>query len=386
MIILRKNYIYFFLALALLVPGCRKKEPPITPSGRTVKVGVIGPMSGPSRDLGQNGLKGIKLSLIMHPYLKNGDKLELVVADDRNDPRQSVKEFKNMMNTQKVSAVLLLSSSASCLAINDIADRYKTPVLVNLGTHPKIATNTKYVSQLCFDDLFQGKVAALFVHDELLIDRVTVFSDPNSFHSSSLADEFVKKFMDTGGEVTDIISLKAGPKADFSKILTKIRKDKPKLLYLPIEPQYIIKIIKALRSIGWFPECMSSDGLLARVVSRYQNEVNLLDGLYAVDFYSSTIIPTPYGKKAIKKYHEVYGKKGNSFAALGVEGMDILRFAMNRCADPEDRECVNDKLRHTINFCGIMGKITIKEDGKARRPLIVNQIRHEKILGVVKVY
>ncbi len=384
--IFRKNYIFILLVLALLTPGCRKKEPPITPSGRTVKVGVIGPMSGPSKDLGQNGLKGIKLSLIMHPYLKNGDKLELVVADGRNDPPQSVKEFKNMTNTQKVSAVLLLSSSSSCLAINAIADRYKTPVLVNLGTHPKIAANTKYVSQLCFDNLFQGKVAALFVHDELLIDRVTVFSDPNSFHSSSLADEFVKRFMKTGGEVTDIISLKEEPKMDFSKILMKIRKDNPKLLYLPIEPQYIIKIIKALRSIGWFPECMSSDGLLARVLSRYQNDVDLLDGLYAVDFYSSTIIPTSYGKKVIKRYHKVYGKKGNTFAALGVEGMDILRFAMNRCADPRDKECINDNLRHTRNFCGVMGKITIKENGKALRPLIVNQIRHEKILGVVKVY
>ena len=85
-------------------------------------------------------------------------------------------------------------------------------------------------------------------------------------------------------------------------------------------------------------------------------------------------------------FHKLFKKRGNAFVSLGVEGMDILRNAMDRCQNPRNKICVNEKLRDTKNFEGLMGRITIHLDGKASRPLIVNRIRNGKINGVVRVY
>ena len=374
--------VLFLLAAAA---GCRNETPAVTPSGRSVRIGVIGPMSGPSRALGQDTLKGIKTSLAMNPYLKNGDKIELIVEDDQNDPKSTVKAFKKLVLSGKVTAILLLSSSSSCLAAKAVADAYKTPVLVVLGTHPKITEKTRFVSQLCFDNTFQGKVAALFVHDELLLDRAAVFTDPDSFYSSSLVDEFVKQFMKIGGDVTDIISIKGGQK-DLMGLLAAVRKHDPELLYLPIGAKYAIPVLDTIQRMVWYPECMAGEGLISEVRSQFRDDIHLFDGLLAVDFYSSTIPLTPFGKRAVRKFRKLYRERGNTFAALGIEGMEILRSAMNHCEPPENRLCVNEKIRNTNNFEGIMGKITIRPNGKAERPLIVNRIRNGRIIGVVKVY
>ena len=373
------------LLLTITTIGCQEKKPPISPSGRVVKIGVIGPMSGPQKALGRDALMGIQTSLHLNPYLKNGDKIQLIIKDDQNKSEITVKEFKDLVQKQKVSALLLLSSSSPCLAVKAMADTFKTPVLAVLGTHPKITEKTKFVSQLCFDNIFQGKVAALFVYDELLIDKAAVLANPNSYYSSSLGDEFVKQFMRIGGDITDIKSV-TEENNDFRAILKKIREHKPELIYLPVDARYAIPIMKAMRGMGWYPECMAGEGLISEIVSQYEDDIHLFDGTLAVGFFSNSIPLTPRGKKAIRTFRKLFSQRGNSFVALGVEGMDILRNAMNRCDKPQDKICVNEKLRSTKNFEGLMGKISIQLNGKASRPLIVNRFKNGKIYGVVRVY
>jgi hypothetical protein len=43
-------------------------------------------------------------------------------------------------------------------------------------------------------------------------------------------------------------------------------------------------------------------------------------------------------------------------------------------------------IHNTSDFTGVMGKIWIKSNGKAVRPLVVNTIKHGRLEFVVKVY
>jgi branched-chain amino acid transport system substrate-binding protein len=199
-------FIFLFFLGLILTTGCDRPEA-IKASGVTIKVGVIGPFSGPDRALGDDGLRGIRTVMHMQPFLGNGDRVELVIEDDKNDPGLSVNALKKLTTKDKVSAILLLSSSASALAVNELADSYQVPVLVLLATHPDIAKDKAFVSQLIFDNTFQGSVAALFVRDELLIDTVAVFYNKESAYSTSLAYEFIRKFGAIGGEITANIDI-----------------------------------------------------------------------------------------------------------------------------------------------------------------------------------
>jgi branched-chain amino acid transport system substrate-binding protein len=381
-----KLFIYFTVIIALLFPttGCDKPSE-VQPSGKKIKVGIVGPFSGRDKYKGEDGLKGVRTVQHMVPYLENGDEIELVVEDDRNEPELTVKAFRKLANEDKVAAVIILSTSASVLAVNSIADEYKTPVLALIATHPDIAKNSSYVSQLCFDNIFQGRVAALFVMDELLISKVAVFKNPDSNYSTSLAEEFARKYEELGGWITDVVQV--GPETKMTEqVMNVVRENGAQALYLPIDEKELIRILKITNNMGWNPKKMGSDGLWTTVMRHYKEDLYLLEGVQAVDFYTDDLPHTSFGKRASRTYRKLYKRKPSTYTATGAEGLAIIMRAMNRCKDSADRVCINTMIHDTRDFEGLMGTISILEDGKAVRPLIVNTVRNGRLKFVVKVY
>ena len=186
----------------------QKNKPQIKPSGHKVKVGVIGPLSGINMSKGMEGIQGIKIAQKLIPYLNNGDEIELVAKDDQDMPEKSIKALKTLIETDKVSAVLMLSGSDSVLAIAKVANQYKIPIITLFASHPSITKYSSFVNQFNFDDMFQASVAALYIRDELLIDRVAIITKSDNIHFSYLANEFAKQFKITDGSVTDTYDLK----------------------------------------------------------------------------------------------------------------------------------------------------------------------------------
>jgi branched-chain amino acid transport system substrate-binding protein len=376
----RLVYCAFVVSLILAFTSCDWRSR-IQPSGETIKVGVVGPFSGSDVAKGSEGLKGIQTAQQLQPYLENGGAIELVVEDDQNTPAMTLEAVKKLTEEEQVSALILLSTSGPLLAVAPVADGFQTPILAAVATHPDTTKGSRFISQLCFDTVFQGAVAALFVRDELLIDRVAVFSNPESYYSSHLSAEFVDKFESLGGEVTDVVALSVEID-DHTNVLKNVRKKEPELLYLPVNAKNVIGIAKSAESLGWRPKMMGSDGLASTVLVQYQEESRMLEGMLATDFAASEMPLTPFGDKA----RATYKGAGTTYAMLGVEAYAILAHAMNRCHDPRDRACVNSMIRTTHDFTGVLGKITIESNGKALRPLVVSAIEDGRMNFIVKVY
>ena len=369
------------IVTATLVSCGYEQKPAITPSGKTIKVGIIAALSGSDMTKGEEGLKGIKTVIKMQPLLDNGDRIELIVRDGQDDPVKAVKHLQELVETEHVAAVMTFSSSGPVLAMAGIADTLKTPILAARATHPDITKNNGYVNQILFDTIFQGQVAALFVKDELFVDKVAVFKTPSSFYSSSLAAEFEGKFASLGGRITDVIALPDEP-TNVGEMLKGVRQNDPELLYLPVAAKGVITIIQEIDRMGWQPYLMGSDGLLATVMSEHKEQLELLNGLLATDFFHHTSRFTSFGLRVRK----TYGGKLTSYTVLSAEGFAILLDAMNRCDGAADRECINRQIRSTSNFEGFLGYISIDSDGKANRPLVINEIKDGKLKYIVKVY
>ncbi len=138
--------------------------------------------------------------------------------------------------------------------------------------------------------------------------------------------------------------------------------------------------------MDWAPEVMTGDGLLTNALAQYPEDVHYLDEFLALDPFSHAIEKTPYGKKATKVFRALFETRNSTYPATGFEGMAILITAMNRCHNPAESECINASLHNTVDFEGIMGRISISPNGKALRPLIINRIQGNKLEFVVKVY
>ncbi len=378
------NYLWYLIILLLCFStiGCEEKRP--TPkSGKIVKIGVIASTSGDNKRWGENGILGIKTALQLKPLLHNGDKPELIIEDDKNDPAQSILALKKLVEIDNVAAVLCFSDSKSALAIAKEADKYKTPVLALTATHPNV-TNNKSTSQLLFDDNLQGIVTALYMMDEMLIENVAVFKNPNNPHSNILANTFTQKFTENGGIVRNFNI--SSDQDDYIDILELIQEEGVNALYLPLEAKNILKINSAIDTVEWNPTIMLSDTFLSKVLLQHKDSIHLINGMYVPGPYSTSFPSTKYGVKVNKIFEASFDAIATTGTGLACEGTSLLLAAIDRCEDSHDRECINNSLRNTDDFIGIDGKIQIHENGKAERPIFINLIENGKLNFVVKVY
>jgi branched-chain amino acid transport system substrate-binding protein len=380
------RHLHIILVTTLILScGGQSREAAVSPSGKVVKIGVIAPMSGPDKKSGENALAGMQTALQLQPLLHNGDKIELVVEDSQGTPEQTLSSLEKLRREEDVSGVLLMAKSDAVIPLVPVADQYKIPILALIATHPDITKNNQFISQLSFDDMFQGTVAALYVRDEMLIDRVAVFYDPGNSHYSFLENAFVRAFASAGGNVVERIPVNSKTE-DLQKVLERLRKIHVQLLYLAVPPEQVINISRSGEEIGWTPKKMGSDGMLAAILLQHRAGIGLVNGMMATDIFSNLQPMTQYGKKIFKLYRKRFSKPGTSYTILGCEGTSILIHAIDRCSNKYDRLCVNRMLRYTKGYEVFFGRLTIREDGKAERPIFVNRIEGQELKFLVKVY
>lgn len=383
-----KKFLIILLLLCnfiILASGCKKREARILPSGNTVKIGLIAPMSGPEQTSGENTILGIRTALQMQPYLHNGDKVELVVEDNAGTTEQTLTALAKLSGQEDIAGVLLMAKSNTVLAIVPVADQHKMPILALIATHPDITKNNRFIAQLGFDDNYQGKVAALYVRDEMLLDRVAVVSEQENAHFSYLANAFMLEYTSVGGKIIEHVIVEQQT-AQLGKVLERLRANNVQLLYLAVSSDVVIRLVRAAAEIGWKPKMMGSDGLMAHIALQHRDEIKLVEGMMATDFYSSSQPKTEYGRKAWKFFKKNSSGQLTTYTALSCEGTSIFLNAVDRCENKKDRECVNNMLRDTQKLDGLLGKIGIHENGKAERPIFVNFIKNQKMKFLVKVY
>jgi branched-chain amino acid transport system substrate-binding protein len=157
-----------------------------------VRIGVIGPLTGPSSDFGIPMLRGIELAVeemnTVGGYL--GRKLELVVQDDKADPDQGRKAAEELVR-QKVTAVLGFCNTGVAMKAIDLFQDNKIPLIVPCAAGT--AVTAKYPAKDSYVFRVQGKdsLQAPFMVDEMLRrgwNKVAVFADTTGYGDGGLKD------------------------------------------------------------------------------------------------------------------------------------------------------------------------------------------------------
>ncbi len=114
----------------------------------TVKLGVVGPRTGPAAATGQAFEEGIQLAT---DYLNSkggvlGKKIEIVFEDTAGAPDKAASGFERLATRDKVVMVLGESHSSAALAEIEVANRLKVPfIVVEAWADPITAKNYRYV-------------------------------------------------------------------------------------------------------------------------------------------------------------------------------------------------------------------------------------------------
>lgn len=175
------------LCAAALLPSLARAQ-----ASQTVRIGVVGPFTGPSADFGVPMLNGIKLAVdeinAVGGYL--GRPLELVVKDDAATPDQGRKVSQEMLAEKVVAAIGFCNTGVAMKSI-DLFQQSQTPLIVPCSAGTEVTAKYPAPESYIFRVQARDALQAPFMVDDILKrgwDKVAIFADTTGYGEGGYKD------------------------------------------------------------------------------------------------------------------------------------------------------------------------------------------------------
>ncbi len=355
---MKKFIAVFFplLALSLLL------SPPLF-SAETVKIGLMGPMTGPWASEGQE-MKQV-LDLLAEDINSagglNGKKVEVISEDDSGDPRQA-SLAATRLTTKGVVAVIGTYGSSITEATQNIYDESEIIQVANGSTAIRLTEKgLDYFFRTCPRDDEQGRVAANTIK-KLGHKKVAILHD-NTSYAKGLASETQGLLIEMEGvEVVFFEAITPGER-DYNAILTKVKATSPDAIFFTGYYPEAGLLLRQKTEMGWDVPFMGGDA------TNHPDLVKIAGNAAAKGFYFvSAPLPkdldTPEARDFVEKFQKAYGHAPNSiYAVLAGDGFRVVTEAIKQ-TDSTDTQKIADYLHKEMEgFPGLTGKISFNDKG-----------------------
>ena len=379
------------LALALCVStGCgtsvKESSDTLPPHAESVdgpiRIGAIFGKSGAEAESAVADFNGARLAVDVVNRKGGilGRKLVLLEFDSRSD-QAGAREAAEKAVSMGVLAVIGGEFSDNAMAIAPVLQKAGVPFLMSISTDPKLSQTGDYVFRVCFNDSFQGKIAAYFSAQELGAKTAAVLVKKDSDYSRTLADCFMRFFSQGGGtvifegeyshkpgEAADKAIVWEGGKTtkagdDFGKVLLDLKERRPDVVFIPGYEVDSGAILKQARSAGLQQVFLGGDGWSSDIIPEAGAAAN---GCFFVNHWHPDD-ETEENQRFLSEYKTKYGDKVEIIpnAPLAYDAVMILCESVLR-ARSFDRSKVRMALVKTRNFQGATGTITFDKGGEPR--------------------
>src|SRR5436189_4514893 len=168
-------------------------------AAQTIKIGVIEPLTGPFAASGNYVTNGAKIAAdeINAKGGVLGQKIELVIEDNKSNPTEAASVAEKLMVRDKVPVLMGAWGSSLTLAVMPKLMEYKVPMLVETSSSGKITTSgNPYIFRISPPSSVEASAFAPTV-DKLGIKKVD-FLVVNNDWGRGAADDFSKMFKSKG--------------------------------------------------------------------------------------------------------------------------------------------------------------------------------------------
>jgi branched-chain amino acid transport system substrate-binding protein len=327
-----------------------------------VKIGVMGPFTGPAASIGNEQLNWAKLA-VADFNAATGWNVELVEGDTELDPAKAVTVAEALIADPDIYGVVGPAGSQEAEAIQPMFSDARLVHVSSSATRPSLSTNG-------FDTFFrvvptdadQGPTDGGFLYNVLGVTSLFVIDDQTSY-SVGLADEASSAFEALGGTIAGRESVTQDD-ADFSALVTRIGSSGAQAIFFP-------------------GQIASQGALLARQLQEQGVDVILFgaDGFQSVDdfivgaagategAYVSAFAPDIHNLESsadiVARYIEQYGEFG-TFGPPTYAATLVVLEAIQRAADGGNlsREGVLAEVANTNQEISVLGgSLAFDENG-----------------------
>jgi branched-chain amino acid transport system substrate-binding protein len=278
-----------------------------------------------------------------------GKEVRFITVDDSSRSYLAVMAVKQLIEHDKVSAILGEVISSRTHAAAPFCQAAQVPMVTPSSTHPEVTKVGDYIFRTCFIDPFQGEVMAAFAYNTLELKTIATFMDLKNEYSMNLGKIFNDKFSEMGGKVITTEFYSEGD-VDFTMQIRKIRNAAPQAVFLP----------------GYFSE-VSRIAIQAR-------ELGLKIPFIGTDGWDSP--------RLLEAYKKIYGGQlPDANSVLAYDAAMVLFDAIKR-AGTDNPQMVRKSLAETSDFAGVVGPITIDEERNAIKPAVILKVEDGKFAYV----
>jgi len=351
--------------------GCAKKDE------NEVKIGAILPLTGDYAMYGKYDLEGIELAIetaINEGIISKG-KIKLFVEDGQTDPAKGTAAFLKLVNANKVSAVIAVTSGV-ILAIKPIANQ-KNVVLINASA---VSTEIEDADDYCFSVIPSAEVEGSYLAEfafKKLNKRNAGILYRNDKSGISFKNIFARSFAKLGGKIVyDEPHLP--DERDFRTYIAKISavKEMDVLFMASFGPEVALYLRQA-KELGVSKQVLSYTPFYSPKVLEIGGTA--VNGVFFTvpnfDPNSNEPIIEELKRKVFEKYQK---NEVNYYIASHYDAMSLLIDAIKHGNNSSD--AIRQHIRKIPSFTGITGNIEFDNNGAAYVPMKIFTVQEQKFV------
>lgn len=351
------------VALTLALPGAALAA--------KVKIGFINTITGAEAPIGENLTNGVTMAI--EDLKKKGVEVDLVKEDDTGKPEKSLAAFEKLATRDNVAGVVGPYTSACSSAVASQADKYKVPILIPAAAKEEITRKGyRYVFRLN---------APADVYSAVLMDAIWTMDKPKTiayiYESTDFGSSTVKTAKEYAAklgikEVADEKYQKGAP--DFRSTLTKIKSQKPDLVFMVSYVVDAITLMRQSKEIGLAPKAFLGGGA-GFTTAQFLAQKEISDLVMASTQWTDDV-SWPGARDFAKRYVAKFQKEPTYHAACAYEAMMIM--AETASKNGGNRDKTRDGLK-AGKWNGIMGEVKFQDYNG-----FTNQNNHQMLVQQVQ--
>lgn len=337
-----------FLGLISLctAPGLWAGEP-------TIKIGLIGPFTGPTAFNGGEMKKGQMLAVdaLNEQGGLFGRKIEIVLGDTESKPAQGVAAVKKLITRNDVLIIGGGYHSSVNIATSEVCQREKVPNVVGIAISPTITSRG-------FDFVFRTAPTSIQIlsgiNDWVKVDKkpkVVGFLMENSDYGRDAEKIWLNLAKEVGAKVGARLYFEIGD-TDFTAQISKLKNLRTDIVFNVGSTTETAIVQKQAKELDFVTQWIGTGGQMTQAFFE-------MTGTTCAYNMASTLEPTILAKKDpivadfVKRYKEKWdGARPGLFSSQGYDNMMVILDAVKRAGAPtgnleKDRLRIKEALGQT---------------------------------------
>ena len=336
-----------------------------------IKVGLIGPITGPAANYGLSVEHGAELAAKEINEAEGAEYFELRYEDDEHDPEKSVNAYNTLWDW---GAQMIVGSVTTTEAYND-----RMFLLTPSASSTEVTEGKDNVFQICFTDPSQGKLSAECISEKALGTKIAVIYNNADAYSTGIYQTFEAEAQALGLEIVSVTTF-TDDTTDFSVQVTSAKEAGADLVFLPMYYTPASMILKTADSMGYKPVFFGVDGMDG-ILNIEGFDTSLAEGVMVLTPFAGDSA-NELAKTFIANYEAAYGATPDQFAADAYDAMYTL-YAATKAAGVTADTSTEDACEMLVaamkdlkinGVTGMTGEMTWNENGEVNKAPIVVKI------------